>query len=605
MRRKIFALIWLMVTQKVIGSYLQNDTDACSSGELPCDDGQCINWKSWCDGPQDCSDASDERYCRVGNPDDLKGTAALNNCSSTLHFMCETGLCIPRAGRCDDLPNCENREDEERCDFSYESSDEAETLPPSTTTPPPPSSTSEKPPPPPPSTTTQKSSPPPSSSTTTTSTTAKPPSPPVVIHIDTPSWIPSRVEVLRKSVRHMIDARDMSWGWGRSTPKMVTAMSLANESYFDFLNQNGLMTKKQLEVQLALDLMRHSEKPMKMLELAHYVHALIATCHNPRDFHGVNVLKMLKKAMADRQARGLFVSPIAYVALCNANEFSDSYIRKMKNMAYRRSEEQRWLDVQAYALLAISCRTQGDTTNIDEWKLLKTDVAKNISEWQQSDGSFGTLYSTALALQALIAAEEAGTESSKGRAMTYLLLKQDRQGSFGNDLDNYYVLPALNMKSLASLRNKNCKVDPYGTQGTEAERQPTKKNKLINVHYSLWIGGEKNEIHTITLAMPRRSNFLQVMEAAEKINPRYKHEILKTPRGNVVHSIAGRVADMGKNTYWTLYKKVPLPFRPQLANVTATIARLKLLGAKRWNRDISKLQPKDNEHLAFWYKPYL
>lgn len=55
----------------------------------------------------------------------------------------------------------------------------------------------------------------------------------------------------------------------------------------------------------------------------------------------------------------------------------------------------------------------------------------------------------------------------------------------------------------------------------EPVRHHGNKKQMI-VHYSLWIGGDKNEIHTITLGLPKHSNFVEVMEAAEKMNPRYK-----------------------------------------------------------------------------------
>ncbi|GIY40400.1 uncharacterized protein CEXT_523791 [Caerostris extrusa] len=134
---------------------------------------------------------------------------------------------------------------------------------------------------------------------------------------------------------------------------------------------------------------------------------------------------------------------------------------------------------------------------------------------------FGSIHSTGLALQALIAAEEPGTETVKGRAMTNLLMNQDWQGTYGNELDNYYVVPALNMKSLASIHDRKCRPHTHDTQGTEGVYSQAENPKPTIVHYSLWIGGSKNEIQTITLAMPKHANFLEVMEAAQKLNPHF------------------------------------------------------------------------------------
>ncbi|KAG8177610.1 hypothetical protein JTE90_004716 [Oedothorax gibbosus] len=578
-------------------SYLDRDNPSkCAYKELPCDSGQCVDRKAWCDGPADCFDDSDEKYCRTTQPDDGKGASNINGCDLSRYFQCLNGMCIPKAGRCNDMPDCQDGEDEENCDYLYETEDTSDVTTPTV---------------PPPTT--------PTTTTTTTTTTTSKPEPVSTRQFlprgDIPSWLPTRQEVLRKSLRHVIDSRDASWGWGEHTPRVATALLLANESYFE--TYDGMLTKKQIEVQLALDLMRSSEKPLRMHDLAHYSHALLSSCLDPRDFHGVNVLRLLKKSMSRRLHKHLFVSPLGYLALCNAGEaFTEAHRRRIRNMAYRRSDEPRWLDVQTYALLAISCSaSSGD----DEWLSLKKDVARNVSDWQQPDGSFGSVHSTALALQALIAAEEPGTEETKGRALAHLLLKQDWQGSYGSELDNYYVLPALNMKSLASLHDRKCdgRAQVHDTQGTEGFRLPSLHERLVGsselksggsrhptqvVHYSLWLG---EDIQTLTLRVPRHSDFLQVMDAAKHINPHFRHEVLSTRQSTSVHAVAGFASDVEKSVYWTLYRRVPLPFRPKLANVTATVAKLKLLGAKRWTKDLHKLHPRDGEHLVFWYKPYL
>ncbi|GFS39663.1 uncharacterized protein TNIN_240101, partial [Trichonephila inaurata madagascariensis] len=177
----------------------------------------------------------------------------INDCNESRYFQCQNGMCIPKVARCNDMPDCQEGEDEENCDYLYESNESIE------------QSSTEEP------TTTQAEN-----LTTTTTTTMRttiatsttkmtteapstttagkflPPFP----RADT-SWIPSRFDVLQKSIHHLIEQRDALWGWGRSTPRMVTALYLANSSYFDRDNYEGLLTKKQLEVQLALDLMRY------------------------------------------------------------------------------------------------------------------------------------------------------------------------------------------------------------------------------------------------------------------------------------------------------------------------------------------------------------
>lgn len=45
-------------------------------------------------------------------------------------------------------------------------------------------------------------------------------------------------------------------GWGKVTTKIITALSLTNEKYFDVDNHDGLMMNKQLKVQLVLYLIK-------------------------------------------------------------------------------------------------------------------------------------------------------------------------------------------------------------------------------------------------------------------------------------------------------------------------------------------------------------
>lgn len=600
---------------------------ACEYGYLPCDNGDCIPRIGWCNDQVECADASDEAYCFPLHPLATISDVKMNPCSKR-HFTCDDGMCIPLSAHCDDMPDCRNREDEEDCwndDFETENALEVlnqnmvnhttisdttietplaiddqdvtgvtdtqsvsgvtdvQTVLPITDV----------------ETTTAAYSPPITNEPTTPDSSNQESNP----NSSASPPLSSEDNALVKGVGYLLQQRDSEWGWGESTARFATALYLTNDSYFDSRSYEGHLTKKQLEVQLALDLMRVNSRPLRIDQLENYINALLATCSDPRNFHGVNLVKMLKVEVKYILARGLFVNPLAYLALCNADDLSDEYISRIKNVAYRRSEEPMWLDIQAIALLTIACRSKSNPSS-SEWKTMREDVAKNITEWQQRDGSFGSMYSTGLALQALIAANVSATEHAQSRALAYLKMHQNWDGSFGNELDNFYVLPTLNCKSLASIAEHRCKKRYVSaTQNTEATHR-RKTQKKINVHYSLWIGGPKNEIHTLTLGIKPHTNFLEIMELAQQVNSKYKFEVWDTDRGPVINSVGGRSSDVEKGTYWTLYRKVPIQFRPDVSNKTATISRLKLFGARRFIKDLRKLFPKDKEHLAFWLKPY-
>ncbi|GIX93011.1 hypothetical protein CDAR_533081 [Caerostris darwini] len=130
------------------------------------------------------------------------------------------------------------------------------------------------------------------------------------------------------------------------------------------------------------------------------------------------------------------------------------------------------------------------------------------------------------------------------------------------------------------------------------------------VHENLFEGGKPSERAGFHSSGGTKAAFMRPVKAALFPNifrtPKVmRHEFLTVGKKTTVHSIAGRHSDIERGIYWTLYRKVPVPFRPRLSNTTVTETRLKLLGAKRWTKDLRKLHPRDGENLAFWYKPFL
>ncbi|GFT75394.1 hypothetical protein NPIL_693701, partial [Nephila pilipes] len=83
---------------------------SCHELDFPCNNGDCIEAELWCDSHEDCSDGSDEAYCKKitifnKNP---------NKCSNDF-FKCGDGPCIPLKGRCDGYKSCDDNSDEKNC----------------------------------------------------------------------------------------------------------------------------------------------------------------------------------------------------------------------------------------------------------------------------------------------------------------------------------------------------------------------------------------------------------------------------------------------------------------------------------------------------------
>ncbi|XP_011864485.1 PREDICTED: basement membrane-specific heparan sulfate proteoglycan core protein isoform X4 [Vollenhovia emeryi] len=91
-------------------THTTSPTTKCPNGQLPCDNGVCINKNFFCDHNVDCHDASDERNC----PDSGESGGSGQECHHD-SFICGDGRCIPRAAVCDGRADCLHDEDEINC----------------------------------------------------------------------------------------------------------------------------------------------------------------------------------------------------------------------------------------------------------------------------------------------------------------------------------------------------------------------------------------------------------------------------------------------------------------------------------------------------------
>ncbi|GFY18730.1 uncharacterized protein TNCV_2399501 [Trichonephila clavipes] len=77
---------------------------------------------------------------------------------------------------------------------------------------------------------------------------------------------------------------------------------------------------------------------------------------------------------------------------------------------------------------------------------------------QYRNGTVENLKTTALVMQALFASEHEADEDNfdEEKALKQILLAQKEDGSFGNLVNTYYVLPVLNYKSLVNISSSHC-----------------------------------------------------------------------------------------------------------------------------------------------------
>ncbi|GIX87121.1 uncharacterized protein CG3556 [Caerostris darwini] len=309
--------------------------------------------------------------------------------------------------------------------------------------------------------------------------------------------------------------RTPSWGWGDNTPRGVVTLYLASDATFDGKNMEEELMAKETEVQTAVGLLKPS---FTNSELSMFITALLVTCHNPRKFHGYNLVRRLKDMV---EASEEFTHPNAYLALCNAREPWPAKATSDLNSILNSTSESPFLeDLRAMAIIAL----------------------------------FGNVYTTAVITQALIAS---GQEHAKDwKLNTTIKYLMDHMNSSSIDLSStYLILPLLNGKSLTDISKVDCSANPR-KHGDD----PVSK---VRLQYSLYIGDNKNVVHTIYLKVPDNSTAAEVMKLAEVEDPKYKCK---------QENMSGR----------------------RESNQTESLHRT--------NLSPEKLTLSNGQHLVFWYK---
>ncbi|GBM63469.1 hypothetical protein AVEN_260902-1 [Araneus ventricosus] len=108
----------------------------------------------------------------------------------------------------------------------------------------------------------------------------------------------------------------------------------------------------------------------------------------------------------------------------------------------------------------------------------------------------------------------------------------------------------------------------------------------MRVRYSLYIGDEKDVIHTISLRVPENYTASEVMELAEVEDPKYKFEKKKVSGKMYVYEIARITNDPEIGKFWLLYVGA--------ANGSKALIHL--------TKGPDEIIMGDGQHLVLWYK---
>lgn len=377
----------------------------------------------------------------------------------------------------------------------------------------------------------------------------------------------------------MLGQRQEDGSWGSFTPRAVVALTLAQETVSIPKDEMSIMTK-QLNILLSLELDNNlSTQRMALSRLALYINALYATCQNPRNFHGLDLIRSLR-SRTDAMVANVsgFSLPIVYLPLCLAQETRYTDVRVLINM-YRHHRNKT--DLQALELLSLHCLTKHSKflSSKEHLNSLMEDFMKHFRDFAPSSD----VYTLALALQAL------NSVASSPEDVKSLIHMQHPDGSFGSLLATYYALPALLGKSLLNLEDRRCNEDSSVDNFVST---PLSESAVSRIHYSVWMGeGDDKDTHTLTIPLALNGSLFDIMQMAQSRNPNFRFNFEETSHGKSVYSLGGVPNDVQRELYWTLYltKDNPNGLNPHRS-------------MKKLTKGVDQIYPAPEDHYIFWFQ---
>ncbi|XP_067133927.1 uncharacterized protein CG3556-like [Centruroides vittatus] len=408
-------------------------------------------------------------------------------------------------------------------------------------------------------------------------------------------------ESRQKALEWLFSVQDSNEGWGSETHRILTSVILSDETFRNEKNLKYHKAFEELKTKLSFALSEGSTS-ISAGQLALYANALMTNCYDPQNFNGVNIIsKMIEKKKISSYEIGL-----VSLSACLAKKEHDvvlmgtDFLQKLNPL---------FVDARAMIVMALICiRDKYMEIKMDKYIQEQLKLLKGL---QTSKGNFGNIYSSALVIQALTAAKEKDGWSYE-KSIDYVLSEQKRDGSFGDLLATYFVLPVLSGRSFADISNVGCeklKVTDYLENPinqtveliTENPTGPVIQHLMeynlnqisqfhknhINVVFSIWSerNAEKScfNFRSKKFTVPENSSFLEVMKVAQKEDKRYSFKARKYSWGSFIEEIDGIHNDNDNHYYWMLYK----------INEAGDLV-LTTYGA-------DKERPRDNDHYIFKY----
>lgn len=430
---------------------------------------------------------------------------------------------------------------------------------------------------------------------------------------------------IQKALDWLREKRVTDYGWENDTHMVILAKELSNgrepsdnDGHLQVISDlEDSLSIKQMEVDILIMLDKHRSpisKPLETQHLARYILSLGSLCKDSRRFYGHDLITLLQHHEPTQDDE----FALATLAACSsATHVRKRQIRRLLDIA---SGEITNIDTMAMVLLALRCIITDHRHRHLQHFIRRP--ALGLAGLQGPRGSFGSLRSTALAMQALQDLQlDSASTYNRTAASKWILDRQRADGGWteeplqdGQDPTvgvglTADIILALGCKGLGAIRELQCDHvvseangnGENGDNGIDRIAQPVglpsinspedMEQKNISYSYTLWLESNITEIYSLQLVSPKNTSFFKAMTQAADQDTRFSFEAREWPNGHYIHTLAGKKEEPTLYHYWLLYRLPEFP-DPEVPPGNQLIAPV----------GVDELMVEDGEHYLYWYK---
>lgn len=325
------------------------------------------------------------------------------------------------------------------------------------------------------------------------------------------------------------------------------------------------LLETKLQLQLATKLWSPKAENISAGQLALYGQAVKASCLDPRDFYGMDLVERLAKQEAKSLFEGLLLDFSVCVLSADATSFEQLLGERLEALLEHKNDHST--DILAMRTLVVSCYKRLKP----EGHLIRHDLHDLIAKLllrQKGDGSFdGSPITTSLVLQAFL---------DSGLQKLDFLWNRKAAVDFLNQLDSknltsleaYFVVPAFH-EAWSQIGCKHDRLVNTSSTPIQVSREET-KNALtalyswfrgtgnegansVNLTLSRWVNVQGNGTK-VTLHVPRGSSLMKALKTAAREHTDFAYGGTHTGQGFYVQSLGNLSESEIDKSHWLLYR---------------------------------------------------